>query len=125
MDGKVYKFRIKCVSEKTGDWVGSGCDLEDNEWNNGKINQSILDNLFDSMGESFWELLGEFEGSVQQAIDKGEIYDTEYESLFKVFGHFHFCCVIDGEDVNCEIDTDPDEYMYPQLEYVEVDLPEQ
>ena len=115
----MHEFHIKCYSEKTGDFVGCGLELEEN-WTKDEID---IDELFIGMEESFWELLCEFEGSAQNAIDSGKITDVDENSLFDLFGHFHFSVTVDEEDIDFDVGVDPDEFMYSQLvEYIEVDL---
>lgn len=120
MDGNVVEFSIQCISEKTGDFVGGGIELDSN-WTKEDID---LGSLFECMGESFWELLCEFEGSVQTAIDNGEVTSVDRENLYKVFGHFYFVVKVDNKEIEFDVGVDPDEYMYSNLiEYVDVDTP--
>ncbi len=112
---------IECYSEKTHDFIGCGVvaqQFSDNEFVIGDIEKSDIE---ESLEESFWELLSSFESSAQESFDNGEIAGTDFDELFKVFGHFHFSCTVDEKPIYVDFGIDPDKFMYPRLvEYLEI-----
>ncbi len=105
-------IEILCYSEETGDSIGCGVFVSSKDPSPDEID---VEDIMVILDESFWELLSEFECSAQTAFDDGVISGTDYDELFKVFGHFHFSCSVDGNPMNINLGIDPDEYMYTRL----------
>ncbi len=123
MDEEFILIHIRCYSEQTSDFIGSGVYVTSSQPSAEEIIAAIkeqMDSVMTSFEECFWELLCEFESSVRQAFDKCEITGTDRNELFKVFGHFHFSYIVDGDSINgdsidIDLGIDPDEYMYSKL----------
>lgn len=118
MDEEKTLLNIQCYSENTHDFIGCGFYVSSKE---PLLNKIAKKDIVVLLEESFWELLCDFEGSAQKAFDNGVISGTDFDELFKVFGHFHFSCTVDDEPININLGIDPDEYIYPLLvEYLEI-----
>ncbi len=111
MDEKIT-VELTCYSEKTGDSIGCGVTVDSTH---PSANEIVFDDFEDSLEESFWELLCDFENSAQHAFNKGEITGTSRDELVKVFGHFHFSYKADDAPIDIDLGIDPDEFMYPLL----------
>ena len=119
MDEEKTLLDIECYSENTHDSIGCGVFVSNLH---PSAEDFEIEDIIESLEESFWELLCDFESSAQQAFDDGKISGTEFDDLFKVFGHFHFSCTIEKEPIKIDLGINPDEYMYPLLvEYIEID----
>lgn len=112
MDDERALLEIQCYSEKTHDFIECGIYVSPK---NPLPNEIVNKDISASLEESFWELLCDFEASAQEAFNNGLIMGTDFNDLFKVFGHFHFSCTMDDEQVNINLGIDADEYMYTLL----------
>ena len=106
---------ISVFSEKTGDSIGCGiyCDTES------LIQRQVADNtrsIMDSLGESFWELIGEFEWSLSEAYEKlypGEEYNGDKLAPVDVFGNFIVEFTANGQRLNnVDLGFDINDFMY-------------
>ena len=75
----------------------------------------------DGLGECFWELISEFEGSLQSAFDRmypDDEYDSERIDAFDVFGNFVLSIKADGVDVeNITLPFDINHFVYGYISY--------
>ena len=105
---------VYCRSDKTGDWIGCGVYGESVD---GNIDISDINYIYEGLGESFWELCGEFHEGLAQAdaLQEKDASLTHQQALYAVFGHFTLSFQVDGKPIDLNVDIDIDEFMYSLL----------